>query len=138
MKNPENITLTTSNPNQETTTTTQSKNLENKCRTVWEIANNKERREIRFGKHPTQKPLRILKRIIELSSEPGDLVFTPFAGAGSECLAALELNRDYLGFELEQEYIEIANKRLANAHTEPTSQNLSKQADTDSHEGKLF
>lgn len=107
-------------------------------RTVWEIANNKERREIRFGKHPTQKPLRILKRIIELSSEPGDLVFTPFAGAGSECLAALELNRDYLGFELEQEYIEIANKRLANAHTEPTSQNLSKQADTDSHEGKLF
>ncbi|QIU87817.1 site-specific DNA-methyltransferase [Trueperella pyogenes] len=85
-------------------------------RTVWEISNNKERRELEFGKHPTQKPLRVLKRMIELTSKPGDLVFTPFAGAGSECLAAVETGRSYLGIELEEEYVDIAKLRLENAN----------------------
>lgn len=57
-------------------------------RTVWDISNNKERSELAFGKHPTQKPIRILDRMIRLPSRPGDLVLSPFAGAGSECLAA--------------------------------------------------
>lgn len=87
-------------------------------RTVWDIPNNKERRELQFGKHPTQKPLRLLKRMIQLSSRPGDLVFTPFAGSGSECLAATELGRDYFGIELEPEYVDLAEKRLSEAQTE--------------------
>lgn len=87
-------------------------------RTVWDIPNNKERRELQFGKHPTQKPLRLLKRMIQLSSRPGDLVFSPFAGSGSECLAAAELGRDYFGIELESEYVDLAKKRLNSSQTE--------------------
>lgn len=86
-------------------------------RTVWDISNNKESREIQYGKHPTQKPLRILKRMIELSSHEGDLVLVPFVGAGSECLAAKETNRDFIGFELEHEYVEIAEERLKHTQT---------------------
>lgn len=84
-------------------------------RTVWDIPNNKEKRELAFGKHPTQKPLRILKRMIELSTKEGNVVLTPFSGAGSECLAAKELNRRYIGFEIEEEYIEISEERLSEA-----------------------
>lgn len=86
-------------------------------RTVWDISNNKERRELAFGKHPTQKPLRLLKRLISLSSTEGDVVFTPFAGAGSECLAAKEMGRHFIGFEMEDEYVQIALERLAHAQT---------------------
>ena len=53
-------------------------------RTVWDIPNNKEARELKYGKHPTQKPLSVCKRIISISSKPGDMVLVPFAGAGSE------------------------------------------------------
>ena len=81
-------------------------------RTVWDIPNNKEKRELEFGKHPTQKPLRLLKRIINISSREGDICLSPFSGAGSECLAAKELNRNFIGFEIEKEYYEISLKRL--------------------------
>lgn len=82
-------------------------------RTVWSIPNNKHKSEIMFGKHPTQKPLRILSRIIELTSKEKDIVFTPFAGAGSECVAAKLLNRNYIGVEIDSSYCEIAKKRLS-------------------------
>lgn len=84
-------------------------------RTVWDISNNKQKRELDFGKHPTQKPLSILKRIVELSSKENDIVLVPFSGAGSECLAAKELGRQYIGFEVEEKYIDISIDRLANA-----------------------
>lgn len=82
-------------------------------RTVWDIPNNKEKEELRYGKHPTQKPLKVCKRMISLTSKKGDLVLSPFAGAGTECLAAKELDRHYLGFELDNVYVEIAKKRLS-------------------------
>ncbi|MBU4477336.1 transcriptional repressor LexA [Candidatus Parcubacteria bacterium] len=82
-------------------------------RTVWDIPNNKEREELRFGKHPTQKPLRVCRRIVKISSKPGDVVLAPFAGVGSECVAAKELGRRYIGIELEKEYVDIAKKRLS-------------------------
>lgn len=84
-------------------------------RTVWNIPNNKEKREIEYGKHPTQKPLMILKRIIQLSSKIDDIVLAPFTGAGSECLAAKELGRNYIGYEIDKRYVEIAQKRLEHA-----------------------
>jgi site-specific DNA-methyltransferase (adenine-specific) len=86
-------------------------------RTVWDIPNNKEREEIRYGKHPTQKPLKVCKRIIALTSKEGDVVLSPFAGAGTECLAASELGRRYLGLELDPMYVKIANKRLSMSKT---------------------
>lgn len=82
-------------------------------RTVWDIPNNKEKEELKFGKHPTQKPLRVCRRIVNISSKPGDVVLAPFAGVGSECVAAKELGRKYIGIEIEKEYIDIAEQRLA-------------------------
>jgi len=93
----------------------QIKKQDKQMRTVWDIPNNKERRELQFGKHPTQKPLSICKRIVSLSSKENDLVVSPFAGVGSECLAAAELNRRYIGIELDEAYVDIAKKRLDNA-----------------------
>jgi site-specific DNA-methyltransferase (adenine-specific)/adenine-specific DNA-methyltransferase len=62
--------------------------------------------------HPTQKPLSISRRIVKHFSKPGDLVVVPFAGSGSECLAAWMEGRDFISFELNEEYIRIAEKRL--------------------------
>lgn len=83
-------------------------------RTVWSLSNNKSHDELKYGKHPTQKPLKVLTRLINLSSKPGDIVLTPFAGAGSECVAAKMNGRRYIGFEIEKKYCEITEKRLAN------------------------
>lgn len=83
-------------------------------RTVWDIPNNKERWELAFGKHPTQKPVRILDRLIRLSSKPNDTVLSPFSGSGSECVAAKMANRNFIGIEIEKEYCDLARKRLAN------------------------
>ena len=87
------------------------KNGGKQMRTVWDIPNNKKPVETKFGKHPTQKPVRLLKRMLEISAQEGSLVLSPFAGAGSECVAAKELGLRFLGFEKEAEYVKIANKR---------------------------
>jgi|TARA_B100000242_G_scaffold245595_1_gene186097 site-specific DNA-methyltransferase (adenine-specific) len=62
--------------------------------------------------HPTQKPMSISGRIVKHFSNEGDLVLVPFAGSGSECLACKESKRDFIGYELNPEYVEIANQRL--------------------------
>jgi site-specific DNA-methyltransferase (adenine-specific) len=62
--------------------------------------------------HPTQKPLSISTRIVNHFSNPGELVLVPFAGSGSECLAARICGRVFLGFELNPDYVEIANRRI--------------------------
>jgi len=82
-------------------------------RTVWDVPNNKAKDELRFGKHPTQKPLSICKRIIALSSPNDALILSPFAGVGSECVAAKSLGRKYIGIEMDQKYVDVAEKRLA-------------------------
>lgn len=84
-------------------------------RTVWDISNNKGKDELYYGKHPTQKPIKILERLIRLSSKEGDVVLTPFSGAGSECVAAKINSRNYIGFEIEKEYYDISIKRLENS-----------------------
>lgn len=63
--------------------------------------------------HPTQKPLSISQRIVEHFSNAGDLVVVPFAGSGSECLAAAMSGRRFLGFELNRDYVALAERRLA-------------------------
>ena len=62
--------------------------------------------------HPTQKPLSISKRMVRHFSNPGDTILVPFAGSGSECVAATMEGRGYLGFELNPAYIQIAENRL--------------------------
>lgn len=62
--------------------------------------------------HPTQKPLSISERIVRHFSNEGDTILIPFAGSGSECVAAKKLGRNFIGFELNSDYIKIANDRL--------------------------
>lgn len=62
--------------------------------------------------HPTQKPLLLSLRIVRHFSNEGELVLIPFAGSGSECLAARMLNRRYLGFDLNPDYVKIARERI--------------------------
>jgi site-specific DNA-methyltransferase (adenine-specific)/modification methylase len=62
--------------------------------------------------HPTQKPLKVLRHIIQIASNPGDVVFDPFMGVGSTGVAAIELERHFLGVELDERYFHAAQKRL--------------------------
>ncbi|MCI8854292.1 MAG: site-specific DNA-methyltransferase [Lachnospiraceae bacterium] len=94
-------------------------------RTVWDIPNNKTKEELAYGKHPTQKPIRLLKRMILATTREGDLVFTPFSGSGSECAAAKICGRNYCGFELEEEYYQISLERLKHCERELSGQPLS-------------
>jgi|SRR3989344_6104483 len=67
-------------------------------------------REDRY--HPTQKPIELIKRIINASTNEGMVVLDPFLGAGSTALASIELNRRFIGIELEPKYVEAAHKRI--------------------------
>ena len=82
-------------------------------RTVWDIPNNKGRDELVHGKHPTQKPLRLLKRMLALSAKEGQLLLSPFAGSGSDCVAAADLGIRFLGFETDPQYVDVCMRRLA-------------------------
>ena len=62
--------------------------------------------------HPTQKPLSIMKRIIEIHTNEGDVVLDPFMGSGSTGVAANELGRAFIGIELEDEWYNVATSRL--------------------------
>ena len=68
--------------------------------------------EKKFGSHPTQKPLDAMKWIIERLSNPHDTVLDCFMGSGSTGVAALNLNRRFIGIELDEEYFNIAKKRI--------------------------
>lgn len=63
-------------------------------------------------KHPSQKPVSILKRMIEIASNPGDIVFDPFMGVGSVGVAALELGRRFIGVEIDRIYCQAACERI--------------------------
>ncbi|MFN0017069.1 MAG: Dam family site-specific DNA-(adenine-N6)-methyltransferase [Pirellulaceae bacterium] len=82
-------------------------------RTVWDIPNNKERSELSLGKHPTQKPLRLLRRMLSLSANSEGILLVPFAGSGSDCVAAKEMGLDFIAFETAPEYVALAQSRLA-------------------------
>lgn len=62
--------------------------------------------------HPTEKPLEIIEKLILTASNEGDLIFDPFMGSGTTAAACKELNRNFIGCEIEAKYCEIAEKRL--------------------------
>ena len=65
--------------------------------------------------HPTQKPVKVLRRLIEIFTDPGDVVIDPCAGSGSTLRAAVEMGRDAYGFEIVKEYYNRAkNEMLTN------------------------
>ena len=79
--------------------------------TVWRIP-SVPRSEKSYGHHPTQKPLRLVRRALLASTQEGDLVFDPFCGSGTTAVAAKELGRFFVGAELEGEFCELAGRRI--------------------------
>ena len=67
----------------------------------------------RTGWHPCQMPESLLKRIIAVSSNPGECVLDPFSGSGTTAAAAYQMERSFIGIEISQEYVDNSNKRLA-------------------------
>ena len=62
--------------------------------------------------HPCQLPIHLLERIILMSSDEGDIVLDPFIGTGTTAIAAKRLGRNYIGFEIDKEYVDISNNKL--------------------------
>lgn len=62
--------------------------------------------------HPTEKPLRIIRDFVRISSNEGDLVLDPFTGSGTTAVAALQSGRNFIGFEKKLEYCEMARSRM--------------------------
>lgn len=63
-------------------------------------------------KHPTVKPLDIIENLVINSSEEGDVILDPFIGSGTTAIACMKHNRNYIGYEINPEYVEIANDRI--------------------------
>lgn len=80
-------------------------------RSVWANGTPTAKEKV-FGKHPTQKPVDLLERIILASTNENDLILDPFMGSGTTGLAALSLNRRFVGIEKDEKYVELACKRI--------------------------
>ncbi|KQC04183.1 MAG: DNA methylase N-4 [Methanoculleus sp. SDB] len=80
-------------------------------RSVWSIPAPKPA-EKRWGKHPTQKPLALLSRIIAASSEEGDTVLDPFTGSSTTGIAARLMNRRFIGIDTDSDYLDLSVKRF--------------------------
>ena len=78
---------------------------------VWNFTAPKKSEKL-FGKHPTQKPLDLLTRILLSATNENDLVLDPFNGSGTTGVACVTNNRNYVGIELEKSYIKLTNKRI--------------------------
>ena len=76
------------------------------------------RDEKTFGKHPTQKPVALIERCLRASTNPGDLVFDPFAGSGATGVAALSMGRTFIGCERESEFVDLIIRRVSNVRFE--------------------
>lgn len=70
-------------------------------------------------KHPTQKPLSVLRHILKIASNPGDIVLDPFMGVGSTGVAALEMERRFIGIDMEPSYVKAAKTRIETNLGEP-------------------
>jgi len=70
--------------------------------------------------HPTQKPERLVERVLLASSDEGDIVLDPFMGSGTTAVVATRLKRPFIGFELNPDYVRLALKRLERAREQPT------------------
>ncbi len=72
--------------------------------------------------HPTQKPEKLIAKLVLASSNPGDVVFDPFVGSGTTAVAAKKLKRHFIGIEQEKEYVALSYKRLELADNDTSIQ----------------
>ena len=94
----------------------QLKNSGKQMRSVWSIPATPAREKLE-GKHPTQKPLALLERLVMAATNAGDTVLDPFSGSGTTGVAAIKLNRLYVGIELDTSYVDLAARRLGRNET---------------------
>jgi len=80
-------------------------------RSVWSLGTPKPE-EKKYGKHPTQKPLDLLNRIVLASTNKGDVILDPFAGSSTTGIAAAINDRKFVGIDLEKKYLELSKKRF--------------------------
>ena len=86
-------------------------NAGKQMKSVWQLA-PPEREEKRLGKHPTQKPVALLERILLASSNEKDLVLDPFMGSGSTAIACIRKGRRFVGIEIDPKWTEVAEARI--------------------------
>jgi len=80
-------------------------------RSVWSI-NTPKNGEKKFGKHPTQKPLDLLRRIVLASTNKGDLIVDPFTGSSTTGIAAKMYDRKFIGIDKEKKFLDLSIKRI--------------------------
>jgi site-specific DNA-methyltransferase (adenine-specific) len=78
---------------------------------IWPLPTPAPREKV-HGRHPTQKPIALLDRVVAASARPGDLVLDPFSGSGTTGVAAVRAGCRYLGLERDREYLDLAARRL--------------------------
>ena len=79
-------------------------------RSVWSLPTPK-KEEKKFGKHPTQKPLDLLRRVVLASTKPGDVILDPFTGSSTTGIAAAMYDRKFIGIDMEEAYLDLSVKR---------------------------
>ena len=84
-------------------------------RSVWSIPTAPPREKLE-GKHPTQKPLELLLRLVNLCCPEGGVVLDPFCGSGTSGVAAVILNRSFIGIDFNEEYLSLTKRRLEALH----------------------
>ena len=89
------------------------KKPDKQMRSVWAIGTPKNG-EKKFGKHPTQKPLELLRRIVLASSNKGDIILDPFTGSSTTGIAAHLYGRKFIGIDTEKDYLDLSIKRFNN------------------------
>jgi site-specific DNA-methyltransferase (adenine-specific) len=92
-------------------------------RSAWEVFDPRDslwplttprKQEKEFGKHPTQKPLSLMERIVLSSTEEGDVVLDPFCGSGTTGVASIESGRRFIGIDSDRTFLrDLAKKRIA-------------------------
>lgn len=89
----------------------------NNCGTadILNVPNKKTKNESGKNIHDTEKPVQLMEILIANSSQPNEIVLDPFIGYGTTAIACKNLNRNYVGFELDKEYYDLAKKRIGGA-----------------------
>ena len=86
-------------------------NNNKQMQSLWSIMAPRPEEKI-FGKHPTQKPLRLLERIVLASTKENDIILDPFTGSSTTGIAAYRLGRSFIGIDNNKEYLDLSAKRL--------------------------
>ena len=82
----------------------------------------KQKPEERF--HPTQKPLSLMKWVLENYTQPGDTILDPFMGSGTTGVACVQTGRNFIGIEISEDYYRIAERRISDAQKQPRLEGL--------------